>query len=244
MAPKLARIDLKNVTIKILDGKAIASTALLDGAVSVGDTTVTLATGGVAAEGLAVGDWISPDSTGFRPRYWITKIDADELTLDRASTEAWTDAAVFGRQSPNEVEINIGEGNITWSTKDANEYRLNKRSLDTVVSGDEQPMDVSFSIVWDALIDRIGGSAPRPYEALKNIGEAAAWISAGELCEKFAVDIVVYNEPDCATLTDPSELYIFPMFRWDEIAGDMSNNALEATGRCNVLEPVIARYGS
>lgn len=236
------QIDLKNVILKIQDGKAVATTAEIAGAVSIGATTVTLATGGVAAEGLAVGDWISPDSTGFRPRYWIKKIATDTLTLDRPVTEAWADEAVFGKSDVNELELDLGEGNVTWSVKPSHEYRLSKRALSTVYSGDEQPLDVSFDFVWEYLTQRDGGTGALPYEALQQIGAAAAYVSSGNECEPYAVDIVLLNNPTCASQLAPNEMYIFPQFRPDDLPGDLTGAAISVSGRCNVLRPIVIRY--
>jgi len=238
----LNEIDMKNTTLYIRDGKNAQAMAgqEVDGIQAAGQNEIDFVVGGVAAAGLAVGMWLAPDTT-VRPRYFITKIATDTVTLHKNLEAAIPDTTLLYVSDWNELEIEIGEGNMTWSLKLPRDYKKSKGRLSHVKDGDEEPMDVSVDALWDYLQANTGGT-PTIYEALLRKGEAATWISAGGECQPYSVDIVLLNVPDCATLATPNELIIFPDFRPENLDGDLGGGTLALPGKSFSLTPITARY--
>ena len=145
----------------------------------------------------------------------------------------------------NSVEIKFGEGNLTWTRATTNEYRLDKGNIDTVVAGDDVPMDVSFSGNWDYFKGQ--GSAITLSDALHGENSASGWVSAaasvaGQECSPYCVNIGLANTPACSTgITNPIETMVFPYFRSDSDAYDVSAGTISVSGKCNATKPTSVR---
>lgn len=139
----------------------------------------------------------------------------------------------------NEVEVKIGDGNLTYTENKEYEYELDRGVLDTVKQGDDQPMDVSIDFVYE-FVTTGTGEAITVVDALKGIGGASEFVSSStDLCEPYAVDIEIDNNPVCGATQ--KEITTFPDYRWDSLEFDLSEATIGTTGRCNVTEPVITR---
>ena len=94
-----------------------------------------------------------------------------------------TDAAITFL--PQQLEVKIGEGNITYTEHNEYDYLLDRDNLDTVKEGKEVPMDVK----WDSVYEHITTGTSEnisPMDALKGIGAASEWISyAADPCEPY-----------------------------------------------------------
>lgn len=144
--------------------------------------------------------------------------------------------------TPNRIEVKIGEGNFTWSEKVNREYILDRGTLDLVRNGDEVPMDVSFDFTWEYIRGGLGSGDPASVDdALKNQGNASGWVSSSaDACEPYAVDILVYNEPNCST--GDKELTVFSDFRYESIDADLRAGRISVKGRCNSTKPTSTRH--
>lgn len=148
--------------------------------------------------------------------------------------------------TPNELEIKIGEGNLTWDETRNVEYILDRGRLDEVRLGDEAPMDVSFDFIWEFLGGDLSTSATLPTieDVLKNRGNAAGWISSdADTCRPFAIDIVLENVPPCGSGGSPAEQEIItlPDFRYAGLSHDLRGAAIACTGQCNSTEAISVR---
>ena len=141
-----------------------------------------------------------------------------------------------------EIEIKIGEGNLTFSEKINREYTLNRGTLDEVRNGDEVPMDVSFDILWDYIKgSSTTGEDPSVEDALKQRGNAAAWESTdSDTCRPYAVDIVIVYTPSPSACGD-SETITFPDFRYESLDHDLRGGTASCSGKCNATEPTVVR---
>lgn len=140
---------------------------------------------------------------------------------------------------PVQVEIKIGEGNLTYTENKEYEYLLDRGDLDTVREGNEVPMDVSLEFVYEFV--RTGSNElVTPVDALKGIGGAADWTSSSDdPCEPYCVDIVIEHDPPCGTTEE--EITTFPEFRHDSLEFDLSAATIAVQGRCNATAPTIVR---
>jgi hypothetical protein len=238
----MAEIDIKNARVYVRDGKSVqmGATSLVAAEVLAGVSVITFDAGSVAAEGLKVGMWLALGST-LRPRYFITGITGEAVTLHMPLLATVAADARLYRSDWNELEVQLGEGNLTYSIKTPREYKKSRGRLDRVKNADEEPLEVSIDGIWEYFQSNTGQTVTIN-EALLRIYQAAAWVSAGEECQPYSVDLVVDYKPDCANLTKPNELLIFPDFRCDNLDGDLSGGSLSIPGNCLALLPVAIRY--
>jgi hypothetical protein len=140
---------------------------------------------------------------------------------------------------PRWIDIKIGDGDAKWTEKNEYNYDLDKGNLDAVREGNQVPMDLSLAFVFEHVKSGTG-EAITPMEAIKGIGAASDWTSSAEdLCEPFAVDIVIIDAPPCGTAA--KETFLFPDFRSENREGSFKDATVNVTGRCNAIEPVVTR---
>jgi len=145
---------------------------------------------------------------------------------------------IDGTPTPLFIDVKVGEGNFTYSEKRNVQYVLDRGNLDEVRLGDQVPMDVKFDFVWEY----ITGASPTPTveDALKNVGQASAWISTdSDVCRPYCVDLQIWDVPNCAT--GDQELITFADFRWDSLDHDLKAGTVAVTGRCNSTTAVPVR---
>ena len=140
---------------------------------------------------------------------------------------------------PAQIEIKIGEGNLTWSEKKEYIYLLDRGNLDTVKEGNEIPVEVSLEFVYEHV--KTGTAEDiSPVDALKKTGNTANWVSsATDQCEPYSVDVVVFHEAPCGSTQD--ETLTFADFRYESLDFDLSAATISVSGKCNVSEVLAAR---
>jgi hypothetical protein len=144
--------------------------------------------------------------------------------------------------TPNEVSIKIGEGTLTFTERKNMDYTLDRGTLDEVREGDEVPMDVKFDFVWEYIkANTSSGGTPTIEDALKQIGNAATWVSSdADTCRPYAVDLEVLNEPTPAACGD-KETITLPDFRYEQIDHDPRTGQISVTGKCNAKIATVVR---
>jgi hypothetical protein len=156
-------------------------------------------------------------------------LDGGDLPMD-------TDVITF---APQEVEITVGDGDVTYSEKNEYLYDLDRGSLDTVREGDDQPLEVTLDFVYEHITTGTSEDIS-PMDALKRKGGASGWVSsAADQCEPYAVDIEIYHTVPCGTNQD--EVTVFPDFRSDQRDVSFNDAVISVTGRCNAVEPIVTR---
>lgn len=153
--------------------------------------------------------------------------------------EAQAKTTIAG-QTTNQIEIKIGEGNLTYSEKRPVEFTLDRGSLDEVKEADDEPMDVTFDFTWEYLSSVTGGSTPTVEDALKKVGPAAAWVNAStDACRPHAVNIAIKNAPSCTTV--PNEVVEILEFYYEDLSHDLREGAVACTGRSNRVKAQLSR---
>ena len=146
--------------------------------------------------------------------------------------------------TPNEINIKIGEGNLTYDENRNVEYILDRGRLDEVRLGDEVPVDVTFDFVWEFLTGNTSTTTnlPTVEDALKRQGNASVWVSTDpDGCRPFSVDIILENVPSCTSFGQEQEFITLSDFRYDTLSHDLRAATVACTGRCNVTEAAIVR---
>ena len=142
-----------------------------------------------------------------------------------------------------ELEIKVGEGNVTFVEHKARKYELDKGKLDTVRNDDEAPVDVNLEFSWEFLTSE-SGEPPTPVDALKRRGNASGWISSSDdSCEPYALDIEIYINPECDDGT-PGELILIADFRYEELNYDLDAGQIAVSGKSNATDVVPTRVTS
>lgn len=237
-------IDLKNVSVYFRDGysktgavnllagySAGATTMLVDGFTGIVDTNTIFTVVGSTAEYLITA---TVETTG----------NTTSITFTPGLLDAVIDNAVI-TVAGHQMEVVVGEGNLTYSEKVAREFKKNRGKLDKVRNGDETEMDLSFTFAWFYLRSATGLTVPTPYEFLKKIGPAANFVSTNGACEPYGVNVILKNVPLlCDGVTTPVEKIVFPKFLYEDMSADPKAGTLSVSGKCNALEPTITRLAA
>jgi hypothetical protein len=184
------------------------------------------------------------DLTGTTPTVDVTPVHAGGTTWELTFTPAIQAAEVPANDAvitflPQQIDIKIGDGNITYTENNNYEYETDRGQLDTVREGDEAPMDVNVDFVYEYITSGTG-EAITPMDALKRKGGASGWYSSSsDPCEPYAIDIEVEFTPACGGAE--IETTTFPDFRPDSKEVDFGEAAVSVSGRCNALEPTVTR---
>jgi len=140
---------------------------------------------------------------------------------------------------PQQIDIKVGEGNVTYTEANEYEYDLDRGVLDTVRAGNDVPMDVSLDFVYEYITTGTGETIS-PMDALKQEGGASGWVSASsDVCEPYAIDIEVVHTPICTT--QAIETTVFSDFRSNSREVDLGEASVAVSGSCNVTQPTINR---
>lgn len=138
-----------------------------------------------------------------------------------------------------ELEVKVGEGNLTFTEKVNRIYTKDRGILNDVRDGDEEPVEVSLDIIWEFL-KADSGDPPSPIDVLKNRGQASAWVSTdADACRPFAVDIEILYEPPCGG--ENNEKIVLNDFRYEQLQYDLRNASVAVSGKCNVTEATVTR---
>lgn len=146
-----------------------------------------------------------------------------------------------GTGTPNEIEVTVGEGNLTWSVKNPLEYRKDRGNLGSVRNADQEPVEVTLEAEFDNVISN-GVEPVTVTEALTKTGAASAWVTtSSDACEPYAVNLIVEFEPECDDGT-LAERLTFSDFRPDNRDYDVGAGQISIPGKCNVTDITAERY--
>lgn len=236
----MARIDLKNATIRLLDGYSDDAAVNNGAGYPAGTTTMTIDAAPAAALPIGVAFTVVGDNVIHVVTARSGGPPNTSITFTPALANAVLDNAVItfiGRS----LEVNIGEGNLTYSEKKNMDYKLNRGVLDSVVEGDQAPMEVSMDFIWEFLTAISGADTPTIEDALKQRGPASTWISSAteDPCAPYALDIMVEYIPNCEDIAP--EVITLHDFRYESLDHDFTAASVAAQGKCNSVEATVTR---
>jgi hypothetical protein len=239
-----AYIDMKNCQFFIEDGSSKAGAVNNAAGYAAGASTIAVDgfTGAVIT-----GAFLK--FAGHATEYTITAHtetsgNTTSITISPVLTDPVVDNEVI-TAGPNALEVNIGEGNLTYDEKRVMEYKKNRGKLDQVREGDQEPMDVNFAFAWLYLSSKTGDTVPTVEEALKRKGPASTWKTTGGDCEPYAVHLVIKNSNlTCGAETKPVEKIVLQQFRYESLNHDPKAGTVTSQGKCNVTEALISRLAN
>lgn len=140
---------------------------------------------------------------------------------------------------PQQIEVKIGDGNLTYTEHRTYDYMLDRGNLDTVREGNEVPLDVKLECTYEHITTGTS-EIVTPMDAIKGAGGAAEWVSSSvDKCEPYAVDLEVEHQQPCGSVQN--ELTLFPDFRPETKEVNFKDANISLTGKCNVIEPTVTR---
>ena len=245
----MAAIELRDTVIYFQDGTAgtaVLATASPDANDVILDVNTVVITNATVNTLIPVGARFTVNTALNVTTYTVTgrTPTGNGPTTNLTFTPAWgvtgtpavADVLTF---LPQQVEVKVGEGNLTWTETKEFTYVRDRGDLDTVRLGDEQPVDVSLDFMFENVTTGTGEDVT-VIDALKQAGEATEWVSASDdQCEPYAVDFLVYQCPPCGSTEDA--LYTFSDFRWETLEYNIRDATISATGKCNISSVVVAR---
>ncbi len=237
----MARIDLKDAIIRIKDG--YSETAAVDNVSDYAAGTVTMVID--AAPAAAIPANATFTVAGSNRIHTVSSASggppSTSITFTPALLGAVLDNAVItfaGRA----LEVNIGEGDLSYTENKERIYERNKGNLSDVREGDEQPVEVNFAFTWEE-ITAISGGTPTIEDVFKNRGEAASWVSSdSDPCQPFSVDVEIEHIPSCTS--KQREIVLLPDFRYEQLEHSYEDATVASTGRCNVTEATVTRLAN
>jgi len=238
----MAVIELRDTTIYFRDGTT-GNCVIADAAPDANDTAITINTPNIPEAAsttlIPVGARFMVNTALNVTTYTVTgrtpagTAPTTNLVISPAwgvtGTPAQGDVMTFTSQ---QVEVKVGEGNLTWTEAKEYEYVLDRGNLDTVREADEQPVEVSLDFVFEHITSGTGEDITVT-DALRQTGNASEWITASaDTCEPYAVDLVVYRCQSCGSTED--DIFTFTDFRWESLEYNVGDATIAASGRCNV----------
>lgn len=236
----------------------IADTALeaaLEGLASIGSGNVTVTESTNVYTITFAGDLANSAQTITVDGSSLTAPNSHVLTQTQDGTDTWeitfTPAITAGSVPsdddvitfyPRKLEAKVGEGNIEHTKNKDPQIDLDRGVLDGARSGNQQPMDVSFGIVYDWLRSSTSG-VPTADEVLEREGEAADWSNAAaDECEPYQVTLKVIDAPDCGSAL--AEVIIYPYFLPQTINASVEAASISVTGVCVATKPLVYRVAN
>ena len=243
----MARIQLRDATIFLQDGLSGSVTMNNGGDVVATDTDVTVA---IAADDLNTDDtqlipvgarFTFDGETTVRTVTARTPTSASPTTnivFTPAADATVTDATEITFISQR-LEIKIGEGDLSWSESREFIYDLDRDVLDTVRQGADQPVSVDLAFTFEYVTAETD-NPPTPVDALNKDGEATEWVSSSsDLCEPYAVDVVVLHCVPCGT--DQDQEILLPDFRYEALDYSVADASIAVSGQCNATRATTTR---
>jgi len=240
----MAQIDLRHAIIRIKDGYAGPSQAggLVNNMAGYMAGVSTITVDGFVGT-VAVGDTFTVATDSTNTVYTVTSQTATlgnttSIVFTPVLGDAITDDAAI-TILPHSIEINIGDGNLTYDEKRNMKYIRNRNVLDTVRLDQDEPMEVKLDALWE-FIRADSGEPPTIEDALKQRGQASTWVtSAEDTCEPYAVDVEIEYDPPCSD--QKREIVLLTDFRYESFSHDLKMGVFAVTGKCNVTEATVSR---
>lgn len=244
----MARIQLRDTTLFLQDG--LSGTAAVNDAAGIVDTDTDIDIDTIV---------LNTDAATLVPvgaRFTVAGGDGTVYTVTaRTPTNTapttnivWTPAADASNALaddgvitflPQRLEIQVGEGEISWSETREYIYDRDRDILDTVRQGQDQPMSVDIAFTFE-YVTASTDATPTPVDVLKRQGEAAEWVSSSaDLCEPYAVDVIILHCVPCGA--DEDQEILLPDFRYESLDYSVNDAAISVSGQCNATDATVTR---
>lgn len=234
----MARIELRDCTIYIKDGLSGSAILSTNHTANTNNITINTVVTNCSVNTLVpVGARFYVAGESVNTVHTVTVSDQSGNTTNYVNFTPNLGAGTYDTANvvtflPCQVDVKIGEGNVTWSEKKEYVYQLDRGDLDTVKEGNEVPVEISMEFVYEHVTTGTSEDIT-PVDAIKQTGCAVGWVSAGtDQCEPYCVDLVIVHDVPCGTTQD--ETLTFADFRFESLDFDLSAATISVSGKCNV----------
>ena len=141
---------------------------------------------------------------------------------------------------PQELNIKLGDGNLTYTEHRDYTYLLDRGWLDTVREPKEVPMDVKVDAVYEHVASR-SGELVTPVEALDRGGTR---VGVGQFLARSVRTVLhrpVRGLRAAVRSDEQAETSQFPMFRAETREMNFNAATIVFTGKCKATEPIVTR---
>lgn len=147
---------------------------------------------------------------------------------------------------PPRIEIDVPDdgGSVEWTESEEVITDTVRQSISGTRAGPEQPLTFSASLLFEFLRASTGQEL-KPYEAIRKLGDAANWqISryARSTCEKYAIDFVIVDAPDCGS--ELAEGIIFKQVTFTELNPSFTDGVINLSGTSPFFLPKTERIAN
>ncbi len=243
----MARIELRDCTIRLKDGLSGVG-SINEGAPATTDTDVNvdgLVLNSLDTDLVPVGARFTVNTVNHTTVHTVTaRAPANTSpTTNITFTPAWTANAPANNDGitflPQQLDIKVGDGNLTYTEAKAYNYMLDRGNLDTVREGDQQPIDVSIEFVYEHVTSGTNETIT-PIDALKQKNDGADWVSSSsDQCEPYSVDVEIFHDVPCGTTQD--ETTTLSDFRYEKLEFNLKDATISVSGKCNAIEALVVR---
>ncbi len=246
----MARIQLRDTTVYLQDGLSgtasinDASPATLTGETTLDVNGATVSLNTDETDMIPVGARFTAAGESGSPIHTVTaRTPADSgpttnIVFTPALASDISDTAVL-TFLPQQIEIRIGDGDLSWTEAREIIYDLDRDILDDVRLGPEQPLELNAAFVFEWAATG-SGEPISPIDAIKRINDAEEWVSSdSDQCRPYSIDVIVDHVVPCGTNQD--QRFSFEDFRWDSLEYSIQDAAITLTGRCNRTDALVAR---
>jgi hypothetical protein len=136
-----------------------------------------------------------------------------------------------GSGTPKTLVIPISSGDFSFDINTPSFIVMNRGKIDSRKAGDQQPVDISFSVMFEQWSYGSGLSTGISVaDAFLGIGGASTWVST-DACGPFSVDIQFDMVDPCTP--GKKETLVFGKFHADKLSFKEGNeaNSLSITGK-------------
>ena len=146
-------------------------------------------------------------------------------------------ATLFIVSGSNFIEVKIGDGNLTYAETRDIKFVKSRGNLDTVREGEQMPMDVSFTFVWEFIT---GDGDTTIEDALKREGGAVGWLSTNQDPDApYCVDLQILYTPPCTSAK--REAITFSQFNYEKLSHSLKDGTVDCSGKCNAVKAIVTR---
>lgn len=141
-----------------------------------------------------------------------------------------------GTGGANVVTVDLEEGNLRWTERRPAHIIKDRGALSHARKAPDEGVEIEFGMMFQSLSRH---ATPTPYEALKGVDDASAWVSDEPNSDVYAA-IVEFTIDDPAGGAD--EVLTFERFVTEEVSFEEGEefDRLTVRGRAPITTPTVA----
>lgn len=172
-------------------------------------------------------------------------------SIDLANAALFLKTSTDGVDADTWLLMKFGEGDFTWTMAQEPTYERNRKKLDDVTAGVENPMEISF----EGKATFVMSNTDEPFTiheiltgrnfetgAMQFIGLGEPWLTTYG-CPPYAAELELHLVPqiECPLSTVLGEAFLFRYFRQSSIAWNLSSKRVSVRGAAHITYPFAQR---